>query len=936
VLSALAGVSGCRLYIPMAKKRRPGSREMDVSPAAAGGPLAVPNPETADAHTEVEMPQPRAWDTALVALVVALCAAFIVIHTQVVDKRLTLISQQWILEEHAKTGPPTSRILPDFAFDGYKWIPYARHMAATGEWRLRWTDTDNAPEGRPVHWNSGLAWLLVGLGWVHHSATGATMDASIERMAVWAGSVSLIFFISLIAWLTARRMGPLAGVLIAAGMLGSASFHEGFLPAYPDHHGLISASALGTVLGLIFMGFGWVAASGKAPPATPPTLRHAMGGAWISAAFIALGFWVSAFSQAILIAFVALAAILSALIFGPGEMRSKRVLFEPRLWRLWGRASGGLTLALYLVEFFPSWPRLQLEVNHPLYALTLLALGEWMALVLPCLATRRLPERPHVMIRNVAIWSVLGVLPGIALLVFGSKVHAALDPFLFNLHKHIFEFQSVTSQLRFGLNPWPALIPFAVIVGLGLLFLLFHPELSPATRGVLFSTMVVCVLLLGMRFYQARWGLNAGSVLLALIPVLWCCLIVLPGIRNPRWLPYAILVAATLALGYAYPKQRLSGMLRILKGGPQALTQEEARHLLLREVAEWIKRRSPGRELTFLSSPNSSLMSTYFGRAKGIGTLYWENNPGLKTAAHMLGSLSDEESFKLIKEHGVTHIIFITWENFIVQYHQLIHPGCPNTEAHLKQIAGVRWFFGRQIPIWTRPMPWPRTPLQQKLEQDVLLLEVVPDQKPHEAYYYLGTYLAHEGKPEEARKALQEAVRLSPSFLAPRPPLAALYFRSGMGSEGLRALEEGFKAAPAEQRRGYFASAASLARMARPQKLAVGFLQRAMEAAPDFPESPMHLAWILATSGDADVRRPEEAKAALATAARGATPEDQNSPAYLEVHAAVLAANGDPAGAAALIDRARQAVLAQNANADVSRLAAQLAEYQAGRAWTEH
>jgi len=879
---------------------------------------------------------PKIWEHLLVVLVVALCAAFVVKHTLVVDERLTLISKQWILEESSRTGPPTSRILPDFAFDGYKWIPYARHMAATGEWRLRWTDTDNAPNGRAVHWNSGLAWLLVGLGYVHHAATGTPMDASIERMAVWSGSVSLIFFIVLITWLTARRMGPMAGILIAAGMLGSASFHEGFLPAYPDHHGLISASALGTLLGLVFMGFGWVASIGKAPPATPPSLRHAIGGAWISAAFTALGFWVSAFSQAILIGFVAVAALISTGIFGPGELRSKRVLFEPRLWRIWGRASGALTLGLYLLEFFPSWPRLQLEVNHPLYALTMWALGEWMALVLPCVASRSLPDRPHILLRNVAIWSVLGVLPAVALVVFRSKVHAALDPFLFNLHKHIFEFQSVTSQLRFGLNPWPALIPFGVIVGLALLFLFFHSALSPATRGIVLATTFSCLMLLGMRFYQARWGLNAGSVLLALIPVLWCCIMALPGIRRPRWLPYAILAVATLALGYAYPKQRLTGMLRIVKGGPQALTQEEARHLLLREIAEWIKRRSPGRELTFLSSPNSSLMSTYFGRAKGVGTLYWENNEGLKAAAHMLGSLSDEESFKLIKERGITHIIFVTWENFIVQYHQLIHPGCPNTEAHLKQIAGVRWFFGRQIPIWTRPMPWPRTPLQQKLEQDVLLLEVVPDQKPHEAYYHLGTYLAHEGKPEEARKALQESLRLVPDFLPARVPLAALYFRGGMGSEGLRALEDGFTTVPADQRRNYFAAASVAARMARPQKMAVAFLRREMEAGSEFPEAPLQLAWILATSGDGEVRQPAGARSALTAAQRAASPDEQQSAAFLEIQAAVLASNGEPAEAAQLIEKARASILSRTPDADTSRLNAQLAEYQAGRAWTEH
>jgi len=679
--------------------------------------------------TEPDLSASRPWQMVLLGLVIAMCAAFVVVQAQLVDKRLTRVSRQWVLQEHAQTGPPDSRILPDIAIDGYKWITYARQMAASGEWRLRWTNTDNAPQGRPVRWNSGLAWLLIGLGWLQHAATGASLDASIERMAIWAGPLELIFFISLISWLTAKRMGAAAGMLIAAGMLGSALFHEGFLPAYPDHHGLIAAAALGTTLGVVFMGWGWVGSRGEAAPAMPQSLQRAQGGAWIAAAFTGLGFWVSALSQGVLIAFIAIAAVLSTAIFGPAALRLKSCVFQPATWRTWGRVSAAVALGFYLLETFPSLPRLQLEVNHPLYALSLWALGEWLAIVLPCVAARRLPEHPLPFVRNVVIWSLLGAMPALLLAIFSSKVHAALDPFQINLHKHIYEFRSFASLPGFGHDLWPSLLPVALIIGIALLLLVLNPESAAPQRGAILAVTTVGLLFVGMFFYQIRWAPNAGSVLLALIPVLWWSLVPLPVLRNRAWLRSCLLALATLALGYFYPKYRLSSILPVRDGELTVPSQEEARHLLLRDIAEWIKRRSPGRELTFLSSPSATLITTYFGQAKGIGTLYWENTAGLKAAAYMLGSLDEQESFRLIKERGVTHIILISWENFLVPYHQLIHPGCPNTKEHLKSIVGLRWLYGRQIPNWARQLPWPKTPLQEKLKMDVLLLEVLPDQR---------------------------------------------------------------------------------------------------------------------------------------------------------------------------------------------------------------
>lgn len=47
-------------------------------------------------------------------------------------------------------------ILPPYAMDARWWVMHAKQMLREGSWRVRHTATDNAPEGREVHWSSAL------------------------------------------------------------------------------------------------------------------------------------------------------------------------------------------------------------------------------------------------------------------------------------------------------------------------------------------------------------------------------------------------------------------------------------------------------------------------------------------------------------------------------------------------------------------------------------------------------------------------------------------------------------------------------------------------------------------------------------------------------------------------------------------------------------
>ncbi|HQN80583.1 MAG TPA: hypothetical protein PLB64_05950, partial [Kiritimatiellia bacterium] len=76
--------------------------------------------------------------------------------------------------------------------DAYYWVAYAREMAATGRWRIRHTQLDNPPDGRPVHWSQSVSWLLLLAGGIRHGLTGEGVSVAIEQAAIWVGPGLLI------------------------------------------------------------------------------------------------------------------------------------------------------------------------------------------------------------------------------------------------------------------------------------------------------------------------------------------------------------------------------------------------------------------------------------------------------------------------------------------------------------------------------------------------------------------------------------------------------------------------------------------------------------------------------------------------------------------------------------------------------------------------
>jgi hypothetical protein len=197
--------------------------------------------------------------------------------------------------------------------------------------------------------------------------------------------------------------------------------------------------------------------------------------------------------------------------------------------------------------------------------------------------------------------------------------------------------------------------------------------------------------------------------------------------------------------------------------------------LLHRDMAKAILQNANGKPVVLLSSPNSSCLLSTLGGFKTIGTLYWENVDGLKSAAKMLNAQSDEEALAMLKEHGITHVSLMTWENFIGPYFQILYPN-PVPGKSLENSFGQRALFKKIIPQWARPIPYPKNFLTNALKQDVLMLEIVPNQTKDEAEFHLARFLRiSEGNPVAAEIMLKSILDRSPAAIPVRMELAELF-----------------------------------------------------------------------------------------------------------------------------------------------------------------
>ena len=909
-----------------------------------------------------ESPTARRWLMLAVIIGVGFTAFA---HTWLTDQHLTFVSA--VQRNDHPINTPLQHVRPGFTADVSMWIRYSLAVLEGEEGpRSHHTSTDNPPLGREVHWNSGLTWWLAGCGWVYHQVSGTPLPAAVERAAVWANLPLLLALVIGFGWWAARRAGALAGALVAIAMVGHRSIYEGFMPAYPDHHGLIAAGILGLMLSALFMGGGWLRGAATAPglallPVDEKSARTAAAWAGFWGGF---GMWISTASLAIPLALVPVAAVLATLI-SRRDLAAAGATFSANVWRTWGRVGALTSFGFYLLEYFPLHLGWRLEVNHPLYALAWWAGAELTANLLEHLTAGAFPSRegagtnpglaalprqgpedkpratsraqqgasngavPLSNLLRCAAWTIPLILaPAVVILWRGPEVFTLIDPFVVRLHQTIIEFMPLLARLRADgvMNHFEYVFVYPLVYLAALALLFFAPR---PLRFHLILTLGPALVLAALGWWQSRWGMLAGGAEIPLLMVVLAAAFSRPllGATSLRRWFFAALVATCLFLPGSVVIFR--NLVQQVRGN--IVPSDETLELTYREIAQAIRHSQPQGPIVLFSSPNSSLGIGYYGRFQTVGTLYWENRDGLKAAAELNSAPTEEAAAEIVRRLGVTHLAMVTHENYIVEYARLLNPAIAQTQ--IEATFGFQLLGKKVIPPWLEPLLYraPRNLPGKLAGLEVYLFKVNFQQTRAETLYRIGQLLALQENDNASLDSFAWAASLNDKDAAPWLRRGEILLRQKHWREAAENFERGIGISPASERYRLFTQAGIAFEQNGELATAIAFYRRAIGDDQTNGIALNNLAWLLATAKDDALRNPRLALG-LAQAAALTEPDE---PGNQDTLAAALAVNGRFAEAVIAAEQGLALARKTSDQTLIKALEDHLAAYRAGKPWRQ-
>ena len=668
--------------------------------------------------------------------------------------------------------PPGTReehlVLPYYAMDARWWVVHTKQMLRDGTWRVRETRMDSAPDGREVHWSSPLMWLLAVVAWIRSWGTGMPAEHFVADAAMAAGPVLLIVLLGGLTLVAARRFGWFPAAFFALVNLTSYPVIRTCLTGEADHHVIVIFFAAGSLLCLVCGGSGVVRAKGKGsvPDERLPTADAARW--WFAGAGIlgAAALWVSAATAIPVLAATLLGGVACGWVFGRGTLRRS---LDPALWITWGGWGCLASCAFYLLEYFPRHMGWRLEVNHPLHAFAWLA-GCFLAarfLAWSIRGERVLRNAFDLVLAALALAALAA--PVIMVAVDGGRFFWVGEKFLLSLHQEfINEFQSLPKLvLAAGGNPaWLLYYPWPLAVVVSSSILAARGALPEETRRSLLLLAPPTLLMQALAIWQVRWT-SAAFALWAV-----CALVVLAGLASKpdrstlqQRVFTGLLACGWLSLVLSIVPQFVVRSVEARTCLETPIPQEIAGNLLLRDVAHRLIQSSPSRVPVVLTGPNASTEMTYHAGLRTVGTLYWENMPGLKRAARIFAARDAEEAKRELAAAGITHIVIPSWDNFGEAYTRLL---AKSGETDVSESSFLKSLLDdAEIPDWLRPFAYP-IPSGSGLDtRSVRIFAVIPEQSKFETLYFRGVYHFEIGEMEKAGALFRQAQALRPSD--PRP-----------------------------------------------------------------------------------------------------------------------------------------------------------------------
>jgi hypothetical protein len=671
--------------------------------------------------------------------------------------------------------PPGCReetiLLPQASVDARWWVIHTREMLRNGAWRIRHNDVDNAPNGREVHWSSFLMWGLSALAWIRSLGTGEPIHHFVADAALAVGPGLMACLLGGLAIIVSRMWGWAAGLFYLLVLLTSRAVTRTFFLGEADHHGIVLAFASACPLAILAGGCGFsrISKQKSIHPADQVAKR------WIMASGVAGGaaLWISASTTLPILVGTGLGILACALMVKPENgMRQ-----DPGIWFLWGLSGCISSLGFYLLEYFPNHMGWRLEVNHPLYAFAWLGGGWILEKVIAWRSTGKFPLRGLGGIAGGGLSVALCVAPGAAIALAGDQIFWVSDKFLLALHKeYILEFQSFFELYgKENQSLWsPIFYHFWILAtAAGLAALAWHRLVDWLLRCALCLLAPPVLIMQALAMWQVRWG-SAAAALWALVALaLFTTLLRIPPDKRAR---ICGLWAAVIAIAIAFLTATLPTAVASFHDETTALdsplSEAVGGNLLLRDIARRLAESSPAKAPTVLTGPNSSTEMSYQAGIRTLGTLYWENMPGLKSAARIFAVQDGDEALRLLTQSGVTHIVVPSWDNFAAAYDDLLSKaeGSPGGMAFFKTILETE-----DYPTWLRPFAYPIPGNSGIDAQSVRIFAVLPAQNAFESWFYRGVYHFESNQPEKAKRAFEQARTIRPGDLGVKNYLDQLH-----------------------------------------------------------------------------------------------------------------------------------------------------------------
>ncbi len=574
---------------------------------------------------------------------------------------------------HPKVTPPAApesnrRVFLDG--DSYYWVTFAQQIVVTGDWRVRYTYADNVPYGREVHWSQPVAWLLVGFGYVRRLVTGEPFPAAIEGAAIWVNPSLLVLSIIGFSWLISRRAGVVAGTFFALTFASLPDIGWAFQPFRPGHHGLHLAFSFGSVLCLVLGGLGWVRKQRTEVPAEdsdhamkffkPLQLmdaRQARGYFAAAGVFTGLGLWIGATVECFTIGAIVIGGVL-LVFFMPAQLTDGDTDYVAELWRVWEIWASAIATAAYLMEYFPSHMAMRLEVNNPLYIVTIVCIGELMVQL------TRWRSRDHKRdlldrLKLLALTGGVALVP--VLILFGpAQWHNLRDGQMSRLHNFIAEFHTYANfntgmPIAESLFKWYGLL---LLFPLGALAVAGPRWTRLYEWAALWISFFLCLFFLLLLLWQVRWAgwYAAASTWLMIIVghIAWRNILDKPAAKRTVVVG-VVLSSLVLIQAAVFIAREFTDVVETCQG--RTIKPEFINAAMDKYLAEGLRDGSHGKPMRVICEPSLAPVLYYFGGIQTVTSLYWENVPGLHDATAFFTDHGDMVARQIAEKRGLTHAI---------------------------------------------------------------------------------------------------------------------------------------------------------------------------------------------------------------------------------------------------------------------------------------